>query len=104
MNNTEWSNTYPSIYLQGNETAAGVTADICGSPKEDDRMDKIDSVPMADRMELLDSYHELIHGNINYDILLQRCPYDRERLDGFVEVMEGSVAAAGELSVSTGRK
>ena len=38
-------------------------------------------------MELLDFYRELIRENIDYDILLQRSPYDRERLDGFVELM-----------------
>ena len=38
-------------------------------------------------MGLLDSYRELIRGNIDYDILLQRYPHDRERLDGFVEIM-----------------
>ena len=91
MNNTELSNTYPSIYLQRNETDAEETVDICSSSEEDDdRMDKTDkkdSVPMADQMELLDSYRELIRGNIDYDVLLQRYPYDRERLDGFVEIM-----------------
>ena len=50
------------------------SADICDSPGQDDRMDKKDSVPVADRMELLDSYRELIRENIDYDILLQRTP------------------------------
>ena len=41
----------------------------------------------AGQIGLLDSYRELIRENIDYDILLQRSPYDRERLDGFVELM-----------------
>ena len=87
LNNTELSNSYQSIYLQENETDAENTIDICSSLGEDDRMDKTDSVPVANRMELFDSYYELIRDNIDYDILLQRYPYDRERLDGFVEIM-----------------
>ena len=87
MNNTELSKTYPSIYLQRNETAAMEPADICDSPGQDDGVDKTDSVPVTDRMELLDSYRELIRKNIDYDILLQRSPYDGERLEGFVELM-----------------
>ena len=87
MNNTELNKTYPSIHLQRYETATMESADICDSSGQDDGMDKTDSVPVVDRMELLDSYRELIRKNIDYDILLQRSPYDGERLDGFVELM-----------------
>lgn len=59
--------------------------DICDSLGQDDRMDKTDSVPAVNRMELLDSYRALILKNIDYDIILQRSLYDGERLDGFVE-------------------
>ena len=37
-------------------------------------MDKTDSIPVAEWMDLLDSYCELICKNIDYDILLQRQP------------------------------
>ena len=87
LNNTELSKTYPSIYLQRNEAVTMEPADICDSSGQDDGMDKTNSVPVADRMELLDSYRELIRKNIDYDILLQRSPYDGERLDGFMELM-----------------
>ena len=87
LNNTELSKTYPSIHLQRYETAAMETTDIYDSSGQDDGMDKTDSVPVTDRMELLDSYRELIRKNIDYDILLQRSPYDGERLEGFVELM-----------------
>ena len=40
-----------------------------------------------DRIDRMDAYRELIKENIEYDILLQDNPYDRERLDGFVELM-----------------
>lgn len=39
------------------------------------------------KMELFGAYCALIRENISYGILLERCPYDRERLDGFVELM-----------------
>ena len=40
-----------------------------------------------DGMELYSAYCALIRENISYPILLERHPYDRERLDGFVELM-----------------
>ena len=90
LNNTELSYKYQSIYLQGDETDVEETADIYSNLEEDDGMDRTDnkdSVPMVDQMELLDSYREVIRENTDYDILLQRYSYDRERLDGFVEIM-----------------
>lgn len=50
----------------------------------------------TDRIDVMDSYRELIKENIDYDILLQDNPYDQERLDGFVELMTEMVC--------TGRK
>ena len=38
-------------------------------------------------MDKMSAYRELIRENISYEILLQDNPYDRERLDGFVELM-----------------
>lgn len=50
---------------------------------------------------MLDSYHELIRENIDYDILLQRHPYDRERLDGFVELIsEACSGSRGTIRVN----
>ena len=40
-----------------------------------------------DKMGLYSAYRALIRENISYSILLERHPYDRERLDGFVELM-----------------
>ena len=37
-------------------------------------------------MDKMSAYRELIRENISYEILLQDNPYDRERLDGFVEL------------------
>ena len=65
LNNTEMSETDQSINPQ---VQAGGTG----------RMDK---------MGLFSAYCALIRENISYGILLKRCPYDRERLDGFVELM-----------------
>ena len=68
LNNTEMSDTDPSIHPQAQTDGTG----------QMDRMGK---------MELFDAYCALIRENISYGILLERCPYDRERLDGFVELM-----------------
>ena len=40
-----------------------------------------------DKMGLYSAYCALIRENISYSILLERHPHDRERLDGFVELM-----------------
>ncbi len=92
LNKTELSETDPSIHLPGNETSTVGVADIRDSSgqgmEKDDGMDKMeDDASMAEQMNLFDSYRELIRENIDYDILVQRSPYDRERLDGFVELM-----------------
>lgn len=47
----------------------------------------------TDKMDLMDSYRELIKENIDYDILLQDNPYDQERIDGFVELMVETVCS-----------
>lgn len=38
-------------------------------------------------MDMMESYRELVKDNISYDILVNDSPYDKERLDGFVELM-----------------
>lgn len=37
--------------------------------------------------KLFNAYREILRENIDYDILVERSPHDRERLDGFVELM-----------------
>jgi len=68
FNDTEMSGTDPSINPQARAGGTG-------------RMDK------TGKMDMFQAYCELIRENISYCILLERCPYDRERLDGFVELM-----------------
>ena len=91
LNNTDLSETDPSIRQQRYGTVAVEMSDgrECSyrDPGRDDGMDRIPNAPGTDQKEMLDSYRELIRENIDYDILLQRSPYDRERLDGFVELM-----------------
>lgn len=74
FNNTDFSDTDPSIYPAEPEPTSVETVD---KPTRN-RMDRIDK---------MDCYRELLKENIAYDILLQDKPYDRERLDGFVELM-----------------
>lgn len=74
FNNTDFSDTDPSIYPAEPEPTPVETVD---KPTRS-RMDRIDK---------MDCYRELLKENIDYDILLQDKPYDRERLDGFVELM-----------------
>lgn len=77
-NNTEFSETDLSIYPAQAEPP----------------VDKSSSTQhRADRIDVMDSYRELIKENIDYDILLQDNPYDRERIDGFVELMTETVCS-----------
>ena len=62
-------------------------------------------------LDEMESYRELILENIDYDILLERNPWDKDLLDGYVELMleiccstRESAAPHGNLSVSAGRK
>ncbi|MCM1027394.1 MAG: replication initiator protein A [Roseburia sp.] len=67
-NHTERSETDLSIHPQAWTDGAG-------------QMDGIG------KTDLFYAYRALIRENISYGILLERYPYDRERLDGFVELM-----------------
>ena len=51
--------------------------------------------PIADQMGLdgMDVYREIIKGNIEYDIMKDNFPYDRERLDEIVELMAETLAS-----------
>ncbi len=73
LNNTDFSDTDPSIY----PAKAGALPVDNASPAGYG-MDGIDQ---------MEAYRELIKENIDYDYLLHDHPYDRERLDGFVELM-----------------
>lgn len=46
-----------------------------------------DGTDGTDGMDRIDACCELIRENIGYDALLCDMPYDKERLDGFVELM-----------------
>lgn len=72
MNDTDFSGTDLSIYPAGEMPVP--LSDMNGT----DRTEGIDG---------MDSYRSQIKENIDYDILVQDEPYNRERLDGFVELM-----------------
>lgn len=74
LNKTDISDTDLSIlYPEERETAP-----VDNLPEREKRMDGMDK---------MDAYRQLIKENISYDILVHDNPYDRERLDGFVEMM-----------------
>ena len=73
LNKTDFSETDPSIY----PAKAGAFPVDNASPAGYG-MDGIDQ---------MEAYRELIKENIDYDYLLHDHPYDKERLDGFVELM-----------------
>ncbi len=75
FNNTEMNETDPSINP--------VMPDVFRA----ERGEGADGGGQMDGMELYSAYCALIRENISYPILLERHPYDRERLDGFVELM-----------------
>ena len=79
LNKTDFSDTDPSIYPAGSVSGDVENVDnprkAWGKPKQIDGMDKISA------------YRELVTENISYDALLQDSPYDKERLDGFVELI-----------------
>lgn len=50
----------------------------------------------SDRMRERKNYRDLILENIEYDILIQNHPYDRDRLDELVELMTDTVCSCRE--------
>ncbi|MEZ3518117.1 MAG: replication initiator protein A [Lachnospiraceae bacterium] len=72
LNNTDFNNTNLSIY-------PGKPVDFVDNFAE--------TYKKIDGKDTMDIYRELIKENISYDILLADHPYDKERLDGFVELM-----------------
>ena len=57
------------------------------SPRSRDRPDRMDGIDM----DMIDAYREMIMDNIEYDCLVER--YNRERLDGVVELMLETVCS-----------
>ena len=73
LNKTYFSETDPSIY----PAKAGAFP-----------VDNVSPVGYGmDGIDQMEAYRELIKENIDYDYLLHDHPYDKERLDGFVELM-----------------
>lgn len=79
LNKTDLSDTDPSI--DPAETADEPVETVDNLYRIRERQGKMD------RRDKMSAYCELIRENISYEILLQDNPYDRERLDGFVELM-----------------
>lgn len=80
LSNTDLNETDPSIYPAGSASRAG------GGEGRTDRMDGTDKADSS-HFKLFNAYREILRRNIDYDILVERSPHDRERLDGFVELM-----------------
>lgn len=79
LNKTDFSETDPSIHPPKTEVTPADHFPSAGYGTDGiDRMDGINQ---------MDAYRELIKGNIDYAYLLHDHPYDKERLDGFVELM-----------------
>lgn len=76
FNNTDLNDTDLSIHPAEPEPTPVETVDKASSAKR-----------RTDRIDEMDSYRELIHENIDYDILLQDHPYEQETIDGYVELM-----------------
>lgn len=75
FNNTDFSDTDLSIHPAEQEPSVE-TVDKASSAKR-----------RTDRIDVMDSYRELIKENIDYDILLQDHPYEQENIDGYVELI-----------------
>ena len=102
INNTEWNDIYPSINQEQEEpesqreVGTGRKPDsgcVTDGRNRKDGMDRIDGTDKAggaaraDQTDRMEGCRQQIKKNISYDILVHDNPYDRERLDGFVELM-----------------
>lgn len=76
LNKTDLNETYLSIYPAAPTHSSVENVDKTLTEKQ-----------QTDRIDEMECYRELIKKNISFDILLLDKPYDRERLDGFVEMM-----------------
>ena len=69
--------------------------DTMGDPTDN----RHEPVPATRQITHSDKYHaycEIVRENIEYDALLRERPYDRERLDGFVELMAEVLSSSRE--------
>lgn len=55
-------------------------------------------------MDEIESYRELIKENIDYEILLERYPYEKELLDGYVKLMLEACCSTQEFTRICGQK
>lgn len=86
LNKTDLSNTDPSIYPEG-------------VPLKLLRGDSAPCGPIGEeQMGRMGAYREIIKDNIEFDILAQDAPFDRERLEGLVELM-AEVCSTGRKTV-----
>lgn len=81
LNNTDLSDTDPSIYSK-----IPVSAPV-GADRPSGTEYRSDRRGTQDRIDGIDACRELVKGNIDFDILVQDHPCERERLEGFVELM-----------------
>jgi len=84
---TDFSDTNLSIYPAGDMPAPAADIITPVERNETDEADKTDMRDWIDKIDMMEAYRSLIKENIDYDILVQDEPYNRERLDGFVELM-----------------
>lgn len=92
--NKDKSKTDRSIKEESNKDLSNteVSNPILSSPPAPRGRDRTGS----DRMRERKNYRNLILENIEYDILIQNHPYDRDRLDELVELMTDTVCSCRE--------
>lgn len=92
--NKDKSKTDRSIKEESNKDLSNteVSNPILSSPPTPRGRDRTGS----DRMRERKNYRDLILENIEYDILIQNHPYDRDRLDELVELMTDTVCSCRE--------
>lgn len=92
--NKDKSKTDRSIKEESNKDLSNteVSNPILSSPPTPRGRDRTGS----DRMRERKNYRNLILENIEYDILIQNHPYDRDRLDELVELMTDTVCSCRE--------
>lgn len=82
LNKTDLSNTDQSIPICQEGEPGRPLADGCLTD------------PGGDKEDLMGMYREQIKDNIEFDILAEDTPYDRERLEGLVELMAEACACS----------
>lgn len=116
LNNTEFSDTDLSIYPAGIDNPADTgqaekrKMDGTGGTHRQGRTESADAPERAGHaghggypvsMERLEAYREIVKENISYDALLHDRPHDRERLDGYVDlIVEACCCGRGSVRVN----